>query len=342
MEYLPADKVRVGDKLNFRCPLCGDSHKSLSKKRGFFYLNNATFFCFNCGTSMTGLKLLQTLSGRDYDDIKLEYAKSFAKAGWRTSAVFPEKDSDEVDLMRLKPALDPSWKKPLSEDAKRYLAGRMVDQAPFLREDLFTYQGAKGEYILIPWVVNGVDAYYQLNDYRKLGTLKYIFPKNSHKLVYGLDNVDLSWPYIIVFEGVYDSLFVKNAVAVGTKSLSDRQERLIRERYPNHKICLSFDNDRPGLNSTAKAIENGGDTLFFKWFEDGTAEKDINEKVLASKDVRMFSSAKQLEKMILTPLQMKMWLIQARGYRFGQKNKTEKPALKKRADPLISRRRLFE
>jgi len=75
MEYLPADKVRVGDKLNFRCPLCGDSRKSLSKKRGFYYLKNSSFFCFNCGVSMTGVKLLQTLSGKDYDDIKREYAK---------------------------------------------------------------------------------------------------------------------------------------------------------------------------------------------------------------------------------------------------------------------------
>ena len=302
MEYLPADRVRVGDKLNFRCPLCGDSHKSLSKKRGFYYLKNASFYCFNCSTGMTGLRLLQTLSGRDYDDIKREYAKAFAKTGWRTEPVFPSEDCNDIDLMHIKPMLDPSWKKPLSDDAKSYLAGRMVDKAPFLREDFFTYQGSKGEYILIPWVVNGIDAYYQLNDYKKLGSLKYIFPKDSSKLVYGLDNVDLSWPYIIVFEGVYDSLFVKNAIAVGTKSLSDRQERLIRERYPNHRICLSFDNDKPGLDSTAKAIEKNEDVLFFKWFDDGTPEKDINEKVIAAGDVKLFSSSKRLEKRILTPL----------------------------------------
>lgn len=341
MEYLPADRVRVGDKLNFRCPLCGDSHKSLTKKRGFFYLKNSSFFCFNCGVSMTGVKLLQTLSGKDYDDIKREYAKEFAKTGWRTKPVFPEED-DGVDLMHIRPMLDPSWKNPLSEEARRYLAGRMVDKAPFLREDLFTYQGYKGEYILIPWVVNGVDAYYQLNDYKRLGSLKYVFPKNSHKLVYGLDNVDLSWPYVIVFEGVYDSLFVKNAVAVGTKSLSDRQERLIRERYPNHRICLSFDNDKPGLDSTAKAVERNDDVLFFKWFDDDTSEKDINEKVLSAKDVTLFSSPKRLEKRILTPLQMKMWLIQARGYSFGKDNPVQRRADRKRSGPLISRRALFE
>ena len=169
-----------------------------------------------------------------------------------------------------------------------------------------------------------------------------MFPKNSHKLVYGLDNVDLSWPYIIVFEGVYDSLFVKNAVAVGTKSLSDRQERLIRERYPNHRICLSFDNDKPGLDSTAKDVEKNDDVLFFKWFDDDTSEKDINEKVLSANDATLFSSPKRLEKRILTPLQMKMWLVQVRGYSFRKDKSAFRYAERKRSGPLISRRALFE
>lgn len=343
IEYLPADKIKVGDKLNFRCPLCGDSHKSATKKRGFYYLKNASFYCFNCSTGMTGVKFLQILSGRDYDDIKREYAKEFAKGEWRGQAYFPDDCEDSSGIMKIKPMLDPALKKPLCEDAKEYLAKRMVDKAPFLREDMFTYEGTKGDYILIPWVVNGVDAYYQLNDYKKFGEIKYIFPKNSSKLVYGLDNVDLSWPYVIVFEGVYDSLFVKNAVAVGTKSLSERQERLIRERYPNHRICLSFDNDGPGLDSTAKAIEKGEDALFFKWFDDGTTEKDVNEKILAAGNVRLFTSPSKLEKMIMTPLQMKMWLVQSKGYDFGKgKNVKDKSQLRRKSGTLLSRRALFE
>lgn len=343
IDYLPSDKVRVGDKLNFRCPLCGDSHKSLSKKRGFYYLKSASFYCFNCSVGMTGLKLLQTLSGCNYDDIKKEYTLKFIKNGWNTSKIiFPEQNQNNINLLNIKPMVDPLWKKPLSDDAKKYLASRMVDKAPFLKEEFFTYNGIKGEYILIPWVVNGIDAYYQINDYKKHGNLKYIFPKNSNKLIYGLDNIDLSWPYIIVFEGVYDSLFVKNAVAVGTKSLSERQEKLIRERYPNHKICLSFDNDKPGLDSTFKIIKKNTDMLFFKWFDDNTIEKDINEKILAEKNVRLFTSKKLLEKRILTPLQMKMWLIQYKKYFFGKEKFKAKNTLIKKPGTLLSRRVLFE
>ena len=66
LEYLPHERVKIGDKINFRCPLCGDSRKSSTKKRGFWYCNTASFFCFNCSTGMSGIKFLQLLSGSDF------------------------------------------------------------------------------------------------------------------------------------------------------------------------------------------------------------------------------------------------------------------------------------
>lgn len=86
---------------------------------------------------------------------------------------------------------------------------------------MFSCRGKSGiDYVLIPWKVNGVEAYWQLNDFKKAGKLKYVFPKGQKKLVYGLDQIDPAWQRIVVFEGVYDSLFVKNGVAVGTKAIT--------------------------------------------------------------------------------------------------------------------------
>ena len=39
VQYLPQPNIQVGDKINFRCPICGDSKKSLTKKRGWVYPN---------------------------------------------------------------------------------------------------------------------------------------------------------------------------------------------------------------------------------------------------------------------------------------------------------------
>jgi len=49
------------ERLNFACPICGDSQKTLSKKRGNLYFKNMQFICFNepeCSRSF--IKLLKT------------------------------------------------------------------------------------------------------------------------------------------------------------------------------------------------------------------------------------------------------------------------------------------
>jgi hypothetical protein len=344
LEYLPHERVKIGDKINFRCPLCGDSRKSSTKKRGFWYCNTASFFCFNCSTGMSGIKFLQFLSGSDYEDIKREYLRLFIKSGSSISlSAQYDIPKEEPSIFDMRPAVKPEWKKPLSEKAKSYLAGRMVLDAPYLKEDLFSCDGKNGEYILIPWIVNGIDAYYQLNDYQKLGPMKYVFPKNRRKLLYGLDNIDVTWPYVICFEGVYDSLFVKNAVACGSKSITDYQLKLIKERYPGHQICVSFDNDTPGIEAMSKYIEKGLDVKFFRWFNQNTAAKDVNDYVVAEKNTRLFTNKKTLERLMVTPLQMKMWLIQ-NGAWTPKQEKTKKYTAKRQSAELDigSRRALFE
>lgn len=55
------------DKLNFACPICGDSHNVDSKKRGNLYWKNMMYICYNeasCSRSFT--KLLSTF-GIDMD-----------------------------------------------------------------------------------------------------------------------------------------------------------------------------------------------------------------------------------------------------------------------------------
>ena len=312
IQYLPQPYVRVSDKINVRCPICGDSKKSATKKRGWVYLNNATYYCFNCGTSLSGIKLLQYLSGSDYDSIKQEYIKQFLKSGLNASlsAEIWQKTNDELSVFNMKSILKPELKQPLTDRAKEYLNNRLVLDAPFLMEPIYSTPSKNNEeYILIPWKVNGVDAFYQINDFLKIHSLKYMFPKNKKKLLYGLDNIDVNYKKIFVFEGVYDSLFVKNGIASGTKSLNEYQLSLIKERWPHHEICVSFDNDKAGFAAMMKMIQQNKPFKFFKWFNKNTHEKDINELVLSKNDVNIFSNKDVLDKMVLDSLQMKLWMI---------------------------------
>ena len=203
-------------------------------------------------------------------------------------------------------------KKPLSEKARQYLEQRLVLDAPFLKEPIYsTYNTATNdEYILIPWKINGVDAYWQTNDFQKLSSMKYIFPKDRKKLIYGIDNVDPSYKKIIVFEGVYDSLFVKNGVASGTKAITEWQMKILKQRWPSHEIVVSFDNDVSGIASMIKLINRDDvDVKFFRWFTKATKQKDINELVLARNNPDIFKDQKRIDRMIFGKLEMKMWLV---------------------------------
>lgn len=313
LEYLPHNYVKIGDKLNMRCPICGDSKKSSTKKRGWYYMKNASFYCFNCSTGMSGIKFLEFISGSSYADIRKEYMKLYLKTGQNLSlSANYDIPSEEPSMFQLQSIVKPEWKQPLSDKAKAYLSGRKVTEAPFLKENLYSCYTKKGEeYIMIPWRLTGVDAYFQLNDFQKLHSLKYVFPKDKKKLLYGLDNIDISWPYIIAFEGVYDSLFVKNGIATGTKSVSDYQLKLIKERFPRHQLVISFDNDKAGISSMVKLLKNGSDFKYFKWFNKNTQQKDINDYIISKGNVNIFTNTSILEKMIVDKLLMKMFLIQS-------------------------------
>ena len=115
---------------------------------------------------------------------------------------------------------------------------------------------------------------------------------------------------IICVEGVYDSLFIPNGIATGTKSLSDYQYKLIHERYPHHQIVVSFDNDKPGLCSYIKCIKQNKPYKYFKWFNQNTKQKDINDYVLAKGDVNIFTDTKKLDKLIISDQMMKMYLVE--------------------------------
>lgn len=309
-EYFPTNSMKVGNKYNFRCPFCGDSHKSLSKKRGWWYLDTSSYYCFNCGISLSGIEFIKARAGDSFDDIKRKYFKLFASQEIQNKNTIQQEK--KPNIFSFKNIINKNWKNPLSSSAYDYLENRKVLSAPFLKESFYSCytKNNEKEFILIPWIINSFEAYYQLNDFHKYNeNMKYIFPSSKQKLVYGLDNIDTTFPYIFVFEGVYDSIFVKNGIATGTKSISDYQYKLIKSRYPKHQIVISFDNDESGIKSMIKFINTTNTFKYFKWFNSDTKEKDINDFVISHNNVNIFTDTNKLEKMIANKLSMKLFLI---------------------------------
>ncbi len=331
VENLHEPYTKMGRELNFRCPICGDSKKNSLKKRGYYSLDKCSYFCHNCGISMSGSKFLAHIAHFDPEDIKKEYIKSKYNGKFRkyTTNTVKSNDKSHIALFDSKNVIRPEWKSPLSDVAKKYLDGRYVTKAPFLKNELYSfYDKNKNEYILIPWVLNGTESYFQLNDFEhhdKIGR-KYIFPRNKDKLLFGLDNIDISIPYIIIVEGVYDSLFIPNCVCCGGKHLSDLQYKIIKSRFPRHTLVMGLDNDRPGLISTAKFISSGkaNGFKFFKWFGKDTDVKDINDLVKKTGDVNIFSDPDYVSSLFVDSIMMKMYLIENKLWNVSENDKGSK------------------
>ena len=315
--FLPYTKRRSNDIILTKCPICGDSKKNKAKMRGVYSIKKGIYHCFNCDVAMSGINFLKAISGSSYEDIMDEYRQLKLKNLGKTYQKKPVQQETQLSalsyLNSLHSIIDPKWKNALTDNAKKYLEKRLVDKAPFLKDKLYSvYDREANEYILIPWKLNTVDAYWQINDFEHHDKLKrkYIFPKDSEKLIFGLDNIDLSFPYIICFEGVYDSIFVKNGICIGGKTLTKLQHEIITARYPRHQICLSFDNDKAGLASVSKTLEKSIDYKYFKWFDENTKEKDINDFVIAKNNPNYFIDKDLVEKMIIGPASMKLYLVE--------------------------------
>ena len=328
-ENLPEStlKTKNASEINFRCPICGDSKKSKNKKRGYFYRKTGTFYCFNCGTSLTGYAFLKAICTQDvFDRIIQDYKvlnfNSIVKgnAGKQIS-VAPHYD---VEILSPSPSyrylLELGWKtKSLSPSAKSYLDARRI---PLDKRNMMLsiFDPLGREFILIMYMWDDSTIYHQLANFNKYdikgqGAVKYIFPKDEsinfqQKPIFNIGNVDISHHSIYCTEGVFDSLFLKNGVALGGRSLTDYQHKMFSTFYPRHKIVLAFDNDYAGMSSSLKHAEKYPDISFLDISDilELAHVKDINDFVKATGRADVFMNEKFLKSRTISAFQVEMKL----------------------------------
>jgi hypothetical protein len=329
--WFPADCIEAGtgDQRNvtFSCPFCMEAVNSHRRnaKRGTYYVYSQRYWCFRCGTSMSGLDLLSKLSHCDVKDILPKYLEfSFSKASSArgmnlsnfssfsptseiSSSGFFDDEAFEIERTPLPDTL----KHPLTERGKSYLEGRKVFEAPNLDpngkffssemtvEDPITHVKATHEQISIPWYYDGSEWYYQRRFLDNVeGYPKYVFPSNTKKKIYGLDMVDTSFPFIICVEGVFDSIWLRNGVAIGGKTMSSYQKWVIQSRFPRHRIVYAFDNDKPGMDAMRKLAKADGKILFLYWKDVSSGNKDLNEFAV-NVDTKFFYNPSNIESKLM-------------------------------------------
>ena len=286
--YLQQFKKKGDDLWNFRCPYCGDSHKSRTKARGFVFRkkNDLFFKCHNCGTGASLGNLVKTVDSKTYKDYIFERYKkgvetrSSPQPEFHFNApVFRKKGILEglqsiKDLPDDHPARQIVEKRKLPEESLSdlYLCESFFKFTNSIIKGKFPSLGGDHPRLIIPF--RGEDGEVFAYQGRAFGNEqpKYITIKidADRDKIFGLDKVNKDKP-ILVVEGPLDSLFLDNCIAVAGADFSNIKGDLtvIYDNEPRNKEINK---------QIEKTIDQGKSVCLWP---DHMKEKDINDMIIA-------------------------------------------------------------
>ena len=284
-------------KVNFRCPVCGDSQVSKTKARGWILEknNDAMFHCFNCSASLgfrNFLKFVDTNLYNDYIvDKKLELGIQEKKEEVLSpldtiTHKVPNFRKNKSPLLQIKKVSQLN----ITHPVKKYVEKRAIPSSSHYKLYYASKFNAWVNSILpgklndqkdeprlvLPFIDKSGNLFgFTGRSFTKDG-LRYItiMLDESKPKIFGLDKVDFNKRYYIV-EGPIDSLFLNNAVATGdasgnTSALSNTQNAV-----------FVFDNE-PRNKDVVRQMEKVLDAGYkLCIWPDKIVDKDINDMILS-------------------------------------------------------------
>ena len=268
---------------NFRCPYCGDSQKSHSKARGYFYRKKNDFFyrCHNCGKGTTFGKVLEYIDTLIYKEYVMERYKGDAP---KTEA--PEFNFEAPKFKKRDAKLEnltPINKLNSDHPARQLVESRQIPEEFY--SDLYlcskffewakigTLVPRRQEHprLVIPFRDETGEVFAAQGRAFGKETPKYLTVKFQDKpKIFGLDRIDLSRKVYVV-EGPIDSLFVDNCLAMAGADFGNIPE----------DATIILDNEprsREIIKRMENLIENNYELVIWP---DSIPHKDINDMILA-------------------------------------------------------------
>jgi hypothetical protein len=279
---------------NAGCPICKEGKSLGKKKRLWYYPNTNTFHCFNCNRTWSSLNWIKTTTGMSYEDIQLEISTSDLSIDISkkpTELAYKRKDLPDLpyDSINIFDTVQQNYfsKNKYFATALEYAKCRRLHTAINRSPNLFISltDAIHVNRLCIPFYDrNKKVVFYQTRALDK-SEPRYLGKSGYEKTVFGIDRVDVDIPYIFLFEGPVDSMFVKNGVGVAGISLTKTQANQLAE-FPFHKRIWVLDN--PQHDDTAKdkvkELTNKGETVFnwnvgcgYKDFNDWATFEDLDE-----------------------------------------------------------------
>ena len=294
-----------GELFCFRCPICGDSEKSTTKKRGylFFYKGTFVFKCFNCGNSLYFQQFLKHISPHLYEQFRLErYREEHPKKEELPQYIFekptfgrhfnhhlnsifhlPDLAADHPAVTYLKQRRMPSERLPLFWWTDNYyLWINSILPEEFKDSDksdgadsriVIPFFNRKGELFAVQGrtIVNAIPRYF---------TKKF----TDEPKIYGAERCDFTRKHYVL-EGPLNSLFLKNAVAMAG---SDTDMSL----FDKSLAIVVLDNERRSKEIVKKYASLVAQGWTVCLWPPTILENDINDMILSGK------TAEEIQKII--------------------------------------------
>lgn len=311
-------------RLNFACPICGDSEKNTSKKRGNLYFRNMYFKCFNCGAVLPILDLFKKYNAHIDPQTHYEIATTIIES-------HQPKNDKPIQLKKyinMQDLISYTNDKPINEfgitqivsihehpQVLKYLNNRNIYQYDCLyaaysmtiRKPVVIIANSRNDYLLGMLIrnISKIKSERIFQTYTFENIWKVLYPQNdeiidfsSYNAVSALFNIlNISfYETITIFEGYFDSIFMPNSVALSgvTKNFSilDKDEL---------KIRFFLDNDETGLTHSRYLLNKGYSVfLWNKLFKD-LAKKHDNPSLIEGKLRKKFKDLNDLSCKIKKP-----------------------------------------
>jgi len=283
------DVYYSGTSYNFRCHICGDSKKSMSKKRGHIYTSQIpwVYHCYNgdCNAHMTVETWLKSYFPFEYQRVMKEVTKLKMSDKHSENVKSLKEKINKIKIKKLEKKNDEkndvSFFKSIKGYPKliEYCKERLIPESVYMKW-YYVEDGFYKNRLIIPFYDNnGKIYYYQGRDLRKHSNCKYLSRAGDDlNSIYNFYNIDKDKP-VVVLEGPIDSIFIENSI--GLTGLKDKSELLANI---THKYFL-FDNDKSGQEKSRMLLIKRGEyvfnwKLFLKDYPCRKKIKDVNDFII--------------------------------------------------------------
>jgi len=270
---------------NAGCPVCREGKSLGKKKRLFFYPKTSTFHCFNCSRTWSAYSWIKKVSNISHDEMVSEISSNncsvevgnkvdFSKGKRKAASDLPYDSINLFDQTQQFYYKDNKFFK----KAFQYIKDRKLDQAVNKSPNLFislTDFFHKNRICIPFYGRNKKILFYQTRSVDNTEP-RYLGKEGFDKTIFGIERIDVNLPYIFIFEGPIDAMFVKNGISTAGLTMSELQKNQLLE-FPFHEKIWVLDNpkfDEAAKNKIKQLVENN--QKVFKW-PDGMSYKDINE-----------------------------------------------------------------